>query len=168
VVFGLRVAANWKTTLVVGCLITLWAAAPFHFALTAPPGAFSFASKAFAHESGGSGGSSGGNSGSGGSGSGSGGDHSGEGSGSRGSGGNENINSGPGQQGTSDHEVSRRLGPNGEKIEIDGELIEVVYPDGWKEEIRSGVFELRDPAGRTVIRRRATSFDQARMKTLGP
>jgi hypothetical protein len=43
---------------------------------------------------------------------------------------------------------------------------EVVYPDGWKEEIHDGIFELRDPDGRKVMERRATAADIARMRAL--
>jgi hypothetical protein len=45
----------------------------------------------------------------------------------------------------------------------DGSHVEVIYPDGWKEEIRGGVFRLRDPAGRTVVERQATAADLARL-----
>ena len=44
----------------------------------------------------------------------------------------------------------------GARIEVDGANIEVIYPDGWKEELQNGWFELKDPAGRTVVERRAT------------
>ena len=56
---------------------------------------------------------------------------------------------------------------NGERIEINGGRIEVLYPDGWKEEIEGDVFELIDPAGRIVIERRATPADRARIEAIG-
>lgn len=111
-------------------------------------------SGAFAKSNGSSGSGSGNGSGSSGSGSGSG--HSGSGHGG-GSGG-----SGPGD-GSSGH-----LGPNGERVEIRGSSIEVIYPDGWKEEVKNGRYELHDPAGRTVIERAATSEDLIRMRALAP
>ena len=58
----------------------------------------------------------------------------------------------------------RRLGPHGEKIEIDGNRIEITYPDGFREEIANGALELRDPAGRIVIRRAATDRDLKRLQ----
>jgi hypothetical protein len=54
----------------------------------------------------------------------------------------------------------------GAKIEVEGGKIEIVYPDGWKEELENGIFELKDPSGRTVIERRATREDVARLRAI--
>jgi hypothetical protein len=83
-------------------------------------------------------------------------------------------NSGPGGGGDDDghgndygypdgHYVDRDTGA---RIEIDGRKIEIVYPDGWKEELENGIFELKDPSGRTVIERRATREDVARLRAI--
>ena len=60
----------------------------------------------------------------------------------------------------------RRTGPNGEKIERSGDRIRILYPDGYREEIEDGRFEMKDPQGRTVIKRAATSADLARIEAL--
>jgi hypothetical protein len=57
-------------------------------------------------------------------------------------------------------------GATGARIEVEGGNIEIVYPDGWKEELENGIFELKDPSGRTVIERRATSEDIARLRAI--
>lgn len=59
-----------------------------------------------------------------------------------------------------------KTGQGGERIKINGNRIEVVYPNGWKEEVRNGIFEMHDPAGRLVIRRTATAKDRNRLKSL--
>jgi hypothetical protein len=109
-----------------------------------------------------------------------GGDNSGHGSDNSGPGGGDNSgpggddNSGPGggdddgghgnDFGHSDgHYVD---GDTGARIEIDGGNIEIVYPDGWKEELENGIFELKDPSGRTVIERPATGEDVARLRAI--
>jgi hypothetical protein len=84
-------------------------------------------------------------------------------------------NSGPGR-GDDDHDdgdddFGRRGGHHidratGAKIEVEGNSIEIVYPDGWKEELENGIFELKDPSGRTVIERRATRRDIARLRAI--
>jgi hypothetical protein len=51
----------------------------------------------------------------------------------------------------------------GAAVEVEGENIEVTYPDGWTEELQDGWFELKDPAGRTVVERRATRKDIRRL-----
>jgi hypothetical protein len=38
------------------------------------------------------------------------------------------------------------------------------YPNGWDEKIHNGRYHLKDPMGRTVIRRRATQEDMIRMR----
>ena len=59
-----------------------------------------------------------------------------------------------------------RVGHDGARIEIRGGAIQVLYRGGWKEEIRNGRLELKDPRGRTVVRRRATPEDFARLQAL--
>ncbi len=117
----------------------------------------------------GSGGGGGDDSGSGG------GDNSGHGGGDDGGdGGDGGDNSGPGGGDDNDghgddfgypdgHYVD---GDTGARIEVYGGKIEIVYPDGWKEELENGIFELKDPSGRTVIERRATREDVARLRAI--
>jgi len=59
-----------------------------------------------------------------------------------------------------------RLGPHGERIEIDRAGISVLYPDGFREVIRNGVLELTDPQGRQVVKRAATRKDMGRIRAL--
>ena len=54
----------------------------------------------------------------------------------------------------------------GDKVEINGSNIEVLHPDGSKEEIEDGRYEKKDPSGRTVIERRATESDRARLRAM--
>ena len=104
--------------------------------------------------SGGGGLGGGGNSGSGNSGSG--------GSGSGGSGGN----SGSGGRGSGHVSSGHYDGANGARIEVEGDSIEITYPDGWKEELEGSRYELKDPYGRTVIERPATPADRTRMEAV--
>ena len=52
----------------------------------------------------------------------------------------------------------------GDRVEIAGNSIEVVHPDGTKEEIENGRFEQKNAAGRTVVERPATQADAARLR----
>jgi hypothetical protein len=54
----------------------------------------------------------------------------------------------------------------GATVERTGGAFEVVYPDGYKEELRGGRFEMKDPRGRTVIERQATPEDIERLGRL--
>ena len=49
------------------------------------------------------------------------------------------------------------------KAERHGGNIEVKFADGWKEEIENGRYELKDPAGRTVVERASTQADFNRL-----
>lgn len=49
------------------------------------------------------------------------------------------------------------------EIEQTATSIEIRYSRGWKEEIENGVYELKDPANRTVIERPATAADWDRL-----
>jgi hypothetical protein len=100
--------------------------------------------------------------------SGHGGGNSGHSDGSGNGGGNSGSGSGSGHGGGSGSGGSGHSGPNGEQIEIRGDSIEVIYPDGWTEEVDGGRFELHDPAGRTVVERPATPEDIIRMRGLAP
>ena len=61
---------------------------------------------------------------------------------------------------------SYRRGGNGELIEVQGNRVQVTYPGGWREGVLNGTFELRDPKGRTVVKRPATATDRARLQAL--
>ena len=132
---------------------------------------------AFAKD-GGSGGSGGGSSGSGSGGSGEGGhggssggsDHSGPGRGGDGGGddggrGRGGDDDGPNHDAGDDNgrHGAEHIGRNGAKVEVRGNNVEVVHASGIKEEIENGRYELKDPAGRTVVERRATAADIARL-----
>lgn len=52
------------------------------------------------------------------------------------------------------------------KVEVAGNNIEVVYSDGWKEEIENGRYELKDPSNNTVIERPARTADINRLRRL--
>ncbi|MEZ5866173.1 MAG: hypothetical protein R3D25_19640 [Geminicoccaceae bacterium] len=52
----------------------------------------------------------------------------------------------------------------GSRIEIAGRDIEVVYVDGWREEITDGRYELKDPNNDTVVERLALDQDRARLE----
>jgi hypothetical protein len=57
-------------------------------------------------------------------------------------------------------------GPHGERIEIRGSKIEIIYSDGFREVISKGVLELTDPQGRRVVRRPASGNDLSRIRAL--
>jgi len=52
------------------------------------------------------------------------------------------------------------------KIRVKGSNIEVVHPDGIKEEIVNGRYEMNDAKGRTIIKRPVTGSDRARLRTM--
>jgi hypothetical protein len=54
----------------------------------------------------------------------------------------------------------------GDKVEIDGSNIEVEHPDGIKEEIEDGRYEMKDASGRTIVERPATDADRARLEAM--
>jgi hypothetical protein len=55
-------------------------------------------------------------------------------------------------------------GPDGTKVEVTGNDIEVTYSDGWREEIEAGQYEMKDPNGNTVVERPATPADRSRLE----
>lgn len=52
------------------------------------------------------------------------------------------------------------------KVERSATGFEVEYANGWKVEVENGRFEVKNPAGRTVEQRPATSADLARFRGL--
>jgi hypothetical protein len=58
-------------------------------------------------------------------------------------------------------QASSRL--NGSTVEVSGRDIEITHADGWKEEIESGRYEMKDPNNNTVVERAATSEDFSRL-----
>ena len=44
--------------------------------------------------------------------------------------------------------------------------IEVSHPDGTREEIENGIYEMKDASGRTIVERPATAEDRARLEAL--
>lgn len=52
------------------------------------------------------------------------------------------------------------------KVERGSGTIEVVYSNGTKEEIDHGRYERKNAAGKTIVQRRATTADRARLKAL--
>ena len=61
---------------------------------------------------------------------------------------------------------AEHIGRNGAKVEIRGNNVEVVHASGIKEEVENGRYELKDAAGRTIVERRATAADIARLAGL--
>lgn len=152
-------------------LAVLVAASPLTVDLGAASGSDVFAVLvAAAKDGGGNSGSGSGNSGSGSDNSGSGSDDGDGGNSGHGGGDDGGGNSGPGGGGDHDGDDSgpgsSSSGRGGERIEISGADIEVIYRGGWKEEIHNGRLELKDPRGRTVVKRWATAEDVARMRAL--
>lgn len=82
----------------------------------------------------------------------------------RGHSGEDSGQDGGGDRGA--HDVRRAVSGFTVEVKTEGSDVEVIYPDGWKEEIRAGVFQLRDPAGRTVVERQATPADIARLSNI--
>lgn len=62
-----------------------------------------------------------------------------------------------------DHHVNPETG---DRVEVEGDHIEVLHTDGTKEEIDGGVYEMKDARGRTIIERRATQADVDRLMAL--
>jgi hypothetical protein len=57
-------------------------------------------------------------------------------------------------------------GINVVKFESTSNSVEVIYSNGWKEEIENGRYERKNPSGRTVEERRATQADADRLMAL--
>ncbi|MER9298430.1 hypothetical protein NKI38_18305 [Mesorhizobium sp. M0621] len=71
-------------------------------------------------------------------------------------------NSGSGNGGAGRHVNAA----TGDKVEVDGNKIEVEHPDGIREEIENGRFEMKDALGRTIVERPATADDFSRLEAL--
>lgn len=80
--------------------------------------------------------------------------------------GNNNSGNNNGNRGNSASHNSHVNAATGDKVEIDGDAIKVIHPDGMKEEIRNGRFEMEDALGRTIVERKATPEDLARLQGL--
>jgi hypothetical protein len=143
--------------------------APYHLSLDAaskigPAAAYAKSGHGGGGGSGSSG--SGGNSGSSGnSGSGGGGAHNGGNSGP-GGGGDDGPGDDHGANDNGHHGHEHVNAATGDKVEVEGNKIEVTHPDGTKEEIENGRLEIKDASGRTIVERRATPADIARLNSL--
>lgn len=151
------------------CLLTLrvtaalaLAVAPYH--LTTDGSAK--ISAAYAGNGNGNGGKGGGN-GDGGGGSNSG-NAGGNGSGDGGGSGNgKNGNSGDSSSGDNSGNQGSHVNPaTGDKVEVSGGKITVLHPNGMKEEVEDGRFEMTDALGRTIVERKATQDDIKRLQSL--
>ena len=49
------------------------------------------------------------------------------------------------------------------RVEVSGENIEIIYSDGWTEEIENGRYQLKDAANRTLVERTARAADRDRL-----
>lgn len=149
-----------------------FAIAPLNIVVSQTSAGLELAS-AFAKNGGNSSGSGSGGGSSSGSGSGGGGgshDNSGPGSGDdRGN----DDNSGPGRGNDDDRDRDNdrndvrdeHVNPaTGVRVEVEGNNIEVEFPDGTKEEIENGRFERKNALGRTIVERPATTRDVARLR----
>ncbi|MFA6156660.1 hypothetical protein [Mesorhizobium sp.] len=119
------------------------------------------------HGSGGSGSGSSGsgsNSGSGGSDDGGGDDHGNDGAGD--DHGDDGAGDDHGGQGENDDDGHHVNAETGDKVEAEGDKIEVEHVDGTKEEVENGRFEMKDAAGRTIVERPATPDDISRLQAL--
>lgn len=92
-------------------------------------------------------------------------------------GGHDDDNSGPGNGRDDDDRGDNNDNDNdndrehvnpatGARVEVGRNSIEVVHRDGTKEELDNGIYEMKDARGRTIIERRATTRDIARMNNL--
>lgn len=94
---------------------------------------------------------------------------SGSGSGSESHGGGEASKGSSTDDGASGDEKSAADGASDDreaKVEIRGERVIISYADGFREEISRGILVLKDPQGRTIVKRPATAADKARLKAL--
>jgi hypothetical protein len=80
--------------------------------------------------------------------------------------GNNNSGNNNANRGNSANHNSHVNAATGDKVEVDGSAIKVTHPDGMKEEIQNGRFEMEDAFGRTIIEREATPEDVARLLAL--
>ncbi|MCB1518004.1 MAG: hypothetical protein KDJ19_10380 [Hyphomicrobiaceae bacterium] len=50
--------------------------------------------------------------------------------------------------------------------EMNGDNIEIVYSDGWKEEISDGTYEIVNPSGRAIVHRPVNANDISRLSSV--
>jgi hypothetical protein len=94
-------------------------------------------------------------------------DNSGSGSSGSGSSGSDDDDDDEHDDNVSGRRGAEHINPaTGDKVEIQGSSIEVRHADGTKEEIEGGRYEMKDRSGRTIIERRATEADRARLMAL--
>lgn len=134
------------------------AAAPYHVTIDGKGAARIVFAAAHAEDGGSGGGGSGGDGG--GKGDGGGGGGAGEGGGS-GDGSNSGNSSGGG--GNAHSHVNPATGDT-VKVQARGKTIEVVHPDGMKEKVERGRYEMLDALGRTIVDRAATAADMKRLQ----
>ena len=94
----------------------------------------------------------------------------GQGGGSGGIGNSNSGNDGDGGNSGSDEghdDAGRHVNAaTGDRVEVEGDKIEVEHPDGITEEIENGRFEMKDALGRTIVERPATADDISRLQAL--
>ena len=169
-----RIHNSRKRLLVSTFALAFMLSAPLYPAGEVVLGGVAFAKDGSSGGSGGGGhGSGGGDSGEGGSSGsgGSGGDHSGGGSddgGDRSGRGGGDDGAGHGVGDDKGRDGAEHIGVAGATVESRGNDIEVVHASGIKEEIEDGRYEMKDARGRTVVERRATPADVARLRSLLP
>jgi hypothetical protein len=74
---------------------------------------------------------------------------------------------GPKDKGGSTMEGSQQVNPmTGDRVRVDGANIEVVHRNGMRERIYRSDYKMTDSRGRTIIERRATGADLARLRRL--
>lgn len=109
------------------------------------------------------GGNGGGNSGGGNSGGNSNGGNSGNSNGNGNSGNSGKSGSNKGKSGNSASHVNAATG---DRVDVTGNKITVLHPNGITEQLENGRFRMADALGRTIIDRRATPADVSRLKAL--
>jgi hypothetical protein len=95
---------------------------------------------------------------------------------SKGNGGNGNGGKGKGSKGDGSGESGGKKGGSlegtevnsktGDRVHIDGSGIEVVHRNGMRERVYRGSYKMTDSKGRTIIERRATGADLARLRRM--
>lgn len=77
---------------------------------------------------------------------------------------NESNHDNGGHDGDNGNDGSEHVNPDtGVKFKIKGKDIEVRYPNGMREEIHNGLYEMKDRWGRRIVKRSATPADRVRL-----
>ena len=64
-------------------------------------------------------------------------------------------------------EGTQQVNPvTGDRVRFDGAGIEVVHRNGMRERVYRGSYKMTDSKGRTIIERRATGADLARLRRM--